>query len=408
MIQVIHVNLVTPPDTMRPPRVAFVCCDPGVPIFGTKGCSIHAQEILRGFVRRGWAADLVTLRPGGTPASDLAGVRVLPLPAIPGSDDARRESALQATNAAVTRLLEAAGPYDLVYERHALFSHAALTFAADRRIPGVLEVNAPLVDEQARHRALLDRAGAETSARRAFDAATTLVAVSREVADYLRTRTDRPDRIHVIPNGVDPARFPETSPEPTEVSHPFTVGFVGTLKPWHGLDILAEAFALVHGRVPRARLLIVGDGPEHDPTERRLARLGVGHACTFAGAVPPDAIPGLLASIDVAAAPYPALGSFYFSPLKIYEYMAARRAIVASDIGQIGSLVEHGVHGLLCPPGDPGALATAILRFHDDPDLRRRLGLSARETILANHTWDQVVSRTLAAAGLALPLAVAA
>ena len=82
---------------------------------------------------------------------------------------------------------------------------------------------------------------------------------------------------------------------------------------------------------------------------------------TFTNAVAPEAVPGLLASIDAAVAPYPALGHFYFSPLKVYEYMAAGRAIVASRAGQLEELLEDGAHALLCPPGDAAALAEALL-----------------------------------------------
>lgn len=393
---------------MRSPRLAFVCADPGVPIFGTKGCSIHAQEILRGFLRRGWTVDLAAYRPGGSPPPDLAEVRILPLPSVSSADPGDRELGLLRANDTLRDLLAASNAYDLVYERHALFAHAGMEFAADRGIPGVLEVNAPLVEEQSRHRELVHLDEAVGRARRAFAAATALVAVSDEVAEYLRSRTHGPNRIHVIPNGVDPARFPEPTAVDGAGSRPFTVGFVGTLKAWHGLDILADAFARVLARLPEARLLVVGDGPERAAFLRRLEHLGASHAVRFTGAVSPDVIPNLLGSIDVATAPYPSLGDFYFSPLKVYEYMAARRATVASGIGQLRSLIVDGANGLLCRPGDPNALADAILRLHDDPGLRDRLGRAARETILAAHTWDHVVDRTLAAAGVRRELARAA
>lgn len=385
---------------MPPLHIAFVCADPGVPVFGSKGCSIHAQEILRGFLRMGGHVDLLAARPGGTPAPDLAPIRILPLPPIHGSGTAQRESALTAWNSVVTSQLQQSGPYDLIYERHALFAHAAMEFAAHHHIPGVLEVNAPLVEEQAKHRGLVHREEAEAAAHRSFAAASVLVAVSQEVADYLRRSTDRHERIHVIPNGVDPSRFPNPPATPTPTSRPFTVGFVGTLKSWHGLDVLADAFAVVRNRVPDARLVIVGDGPERTALEHRLSHLDANHATTFTGAVPPHAIPALLDSMDVAVAPYPALTDFYFSPLKVYEYMAAQRPVVASRIGQLRSLIVDGTNGLFCQPGHAGSLAEQILRLHDEPGLRQRLGAEARATILGAHTWGHVVHNILRAAEL--------
>lgn len=382
-------------------HIAFVCADPGVPIFGTKGCSIHAQEVIREFLRLGCRVDVLAARPGGTPHPSLAQASVLPLPAITGADALQREASLLAWNDVVAQQLPRSGPYHLVYERHALFSHAAMEFAANHRIPGVLEVNAPLVEEQAKHRGLVDRAQAESSARRSFSAAQVLVAVSDEVGEYLRRNTENAERIHVIPNGVDPDRFPGAIASATpSLPRPFTVGFVGTLKSWHGLDVLADAFGLVHARVPEARLIIVGDGPERSSLEQRLARLQVAHATTFTGAVAPDSIPSQLASMDVAVAPYPALADFYFSPLKVYEYMAAHLPVVASRIGQLRSLIQDGQNGLFCQPGHAGSLAQQILRLHDEPALRLKLGAAAHATILGAHTWQHVVQRILGAAGL--------
>src|SRR5262249_4365696 len=214
----------------------------------------------------------------------------------------------------------------------------------------------------------------------------------------------------------------------------FTVGFVGTLKRWHGLTTLIEAFALLRTEKPLApasgergwgegvgasapspptslprsggegrnldvRLLIVGGGPERSHLEAAVAARGLSEAVVFTGAVAPHQIPGLLASMDVAVAPYPKLANFYFSPLKVYEYMAAGLPIVASRIGQLAELLRHEETGLLCPPGDSRALAAALERLHRDLALRKRLGAAARATAFEKHTWDAVARRILRFAG---------
>src|SRR5262249_49364347 len=157
------------------------------------------------------------------------------------------------------------------------------------------------------------------------EAAAVLLAVSDGVAAYLERYFETRGQVHVLPNGVDPARFP-AGLRPSWPGPPgsFTVGFVGSLKPWHGLGTLAEAVALLSPGDPHVRLLIVGDGPGRESLEANLAARGLRGAAEFTGAVAPEEIPGLLASIDVAVAPYPKLPHFYFSPLKVYEYMAAR------------------------------------------------------------------------------------
>src|SRR5690606_13714515 len=124
-----------------------------------------------------------------------------------------------------------------------------------------------------------------------------------------------------------------------------TVGFVGTLKPWHGVSLLLEAFARLAADFAGVRLLIVGDGPERAALDQQAAALGIASLTEFTGAVDPELIPALLAEMDVAVAPYPRLDDFYFSPLKVLEYMAAGRAVVASRIGMIPEWIEHAGTG---------------------------------------------------------------
>jgi glycosyltransferase involved in cell wall biosynthesis len=113
------------------------------------------------------------------------------------------------------------------------------------------------------------------------------------------------------------------------------------------------------------------------------------------GAVPPETIPYWLAQMDVAVAPYPQSQDFYFSPLKVYEYMAAGLPVIASKIGQLTEIIENGVNGILAPPGDATALATALEQLWRSPLLRKHLGNSAQEKILQEHTWDKVVDKIL-------------
>lgn len=232
-----------------------------------------------------------------------------------------------------------------------------------------------------------------------------MVAVSTQVAEYvggfLQDYPREKEKIHAVPNGVDPARFPiEVTPKVDAGSEIFTVGFVGTLKPWHGLEYLIEAFARLHENDKTYRLLIVGDGPERERVEENLREKSLTGAVHFTGAVEPDEIPGWLASMDAAVAPYPAGENFYFSPLKVYEYMAARLPVVASRIGQLENVIEDGANGLLVPPGDAQAIARALEQMRSDAELRNRLGEAACETVVEKHTWEAVARRILEIANL--------
>jgi glycosyltransferase involved in cell wall biosynthesis len=129
-----------------------------------------------------------------------------------------------------------------------------------------------------------------------------------------------------------------------------------------------------------------------------LAERGLRESAVFTGAVAPQMVPGLLASMDVAVAPYPPVANFYFSPLKVYEYMAAGLPIAASRVGQLAELLRHEETGLLCPPGDSPALASALERLRGDDDLRKRLGTAARATAFRKHTWAAVAQRIISLA----------
>jgi len=380
-------------------RIAYVCTDPGIPVFGRKGASVHAQAVLRELARAGHELHLLTPRPGPDerPAG-LDGVTVHVLPAVGRGSAAEREVRAQASDAAVAAVLDALAP-DLVYERYALWGRTASAWAARASVPAVLEVNAPLVDEQATFRELADTAGAEAVARDALSAAGTVVCVSDAVADWVRGVSRHPERVVVEPNGVDPERVhPGARPVAEATAATFTVGFVGTLKAWHGLDLLVDAVARLAATDPSWRLLLVGDGPMAGPLAEQASQLGLGDRLELTGAVDPADVAAHLHRMDIACAPYPAGGHAYFSPLKAYEYLAAGLPVVASAVGQLPAALDHGRLGRLVPAGDVDALARELGAVRADVAWRAEVGPAARRAALERHTWTAAVERVLAAA----------
>lgn len=377
-------------------RIAYVCTDPGIPVFGTKGASVHVQEMLRAFVELGAEVTLISPRMEGAPPADLTGLRRHPLtPEAPaGKSDATARARQQlALNRVVAEALDGAGPFDLVYERHALFAHAATEWAQTRGIPSILEVNAPLIEEQKQHRALTCEAEAMEATARAMRAAAQVIAVSPAVAEYCAGFGG--DAL-VVPNGVNPARFAAHARH----DGPFTIGFLGTLKPWHDVDTLIDAFALLAPDLPEAGLLIVGDGPEREKLEARLAALGLSGRAHFTGAVAPDRVAAELARMSVGVAAYRQDQPFYFSPLKLYEYMAAGLPVVVTRTGGLEDLTGHGAFGPDVPPEDPAALAETLTRLASDPTRRRAMGHAARDHVLKHHSWNGIARDLLARAGL--------
>ena len=379
-------------------RIAFVCSDPGIPVFGTKGASVHAQSVLQVLLDAGHQVHVITPRPG--PVADHpigARVTVHRLPTIGHGPTAQREQVAISSDRAVAAILDRIGP-DLVYERYSLWGRTATAWAAGRQVPSILEVNAPLPDEQATFRELVAVEMAESTARDAFNAASVVTCVSEPVAGWVRSMSARPETIMVLPNGVDTQRIHPGNRPVISADAPFTVGFVGTLKAWHGVEFLIDALARTS--TDGWRLLAVGDGPMRADLVRRAEALGV--TAEFTGAVAPDRIAGQLQRMDIGCAPYPGTGDHYFSPLKVYEYLAAGLPVVASAIGQIPDILDHGRLGRLVTPGDPDDLAAALQQLRSDRPERVRLAVAGRRQALARHTWVRVVDHALAAAGVAL------
>ena len=371
-------------------RIAYVTVDPGIPVFGTKGASVHIQEVVRELIRRGHDVTVHTTRAGRDIPDDLAGLEVIET-RIDADDPGARERAQQEVSARIAARIIAGGA-DLVYERYSLFSTALAEVAEATGAAGILEVNAPLIEEQRTHRVLVDEEAAAKALARQVAAATATVAVSDPVRDWVRERTGS-ERVHTVPNGVSITRI---VPRPEDVGDP-VVTFVGTLKPWHGVADLLAAAALA--KRPW-KLRIIGDGPERAALEEQAAGLGI--EVDFRGAVAPADMPGQLAGSAIGVAPYPDLGGEqqqYFSPLKVYEYLAAGLPVVASAVGQLPQIL--GELGTLVPPSDPAALAAAIDTLAADPVLRGKLGWRGRMQAEEKHSWAGAVDRILDLAGRA-------
>lgn len=384
-------------------RIAYICADPGIPVFGHKGSSVHVQEVLHSLKKHGAEVDLFTARFDGDAVPGLESIRVHRLPPAPKGDLLLREKQCISMNKDLRAMLERKGPFDLIYERYSLWSFAGTEFANTKSIPSVLEVNSPLVNEQKRYRQIAHVRTAEKIAQRVFGLATVLIAVSKPIANYIKRFPRVRGEVLVLPNGVNPDRFArKVLPALTASRRTFTVGFVGSIRPWHGLPILIDAFSIFTQSYPQARLLIVGDGRDKKSLVERLEMRGLIKKTHFTGAVPHHEVPGLMASMDVAVAPYTKQRGFYFSPLKIYEYMAAGLPVVASNIGQIKEIIENGKNGILASPGDSAELALALKMLKRNPDLRKRLGHEAKSTIMKSHTWDKKVKQILSLAGIDL------
>ena len=364
-------------------RLLYLTADPGVPVLGHKGASVHVRELATALSHIG--AEVAIASPRIEPAGDSIDSRIelLPIPRVALDASARDlRTALEAQRSAV---LEHARRFDAeaIYERFSLFSDAGVEAAAALRIPHVLEVNAPLREEARRFRTLPHPALAGEIERAVYRGTGRLLAVSPALKRWLEAEGVKPERIEVVPNAVAPERFELRRRRRKSA---FVVGFCGSLKAWHGIEVLLEACATAFAEEPSLRLEVVGSGPlEHllcvpgVPADRLVAYGAVSHA---------EAIQRLR-GWDAGVAPYLPLDDFYFSPLKVLEYMAAGLCTVASDLGELPALLGQGDRGVLVPAGDACGLAAALVELARTPERAAELGRRARTHVLETHTWER-------------------
>ncbi|MDE2294548.1 MAG: glycosyltransferase family 4 protein [Gammaproteobacteria bacterium] len=417
-------------------KILYLNFDRGIPVLGDKGASVHVREFVRAAADLGHEVLIACTRRGEGNAPPPAAIAEFPIDDAPplieaerrslgiedrgdGEPILRRELARLAHDQSLAALVLASLAArdfrpDFIYERHALFSSAGAGLAARLECPRILEVNAPLADEQKAYRGLALEALARRMEAASFGSATAVVAVSERVAAYVRAvAAPSAGSVLVIPNGVDLGRFAAADASRERVrSHlgwgpeACVLGFVGSFKPWHGTETLFDVYERLVTTHPAVRLLGVGDGPALADLRARAARSPAGPGVALVGRVPHVDIPAWTAAIDVVVAPYHAAGNFYFSPLKVVEALAGGRPVVAPRLGQLGDLIEHGRTGLLYSPDDAEDCRRAIARLVDDPALRLEMGRAARAST-AGRGWDEVV-RTVTRSALDATIGAAA
>jgi len=405
-------------------KILYLNPDRGIPVLGDKGASVHVREFVTAAVELGHEVVLACATLGsGNPAP--AG-RIVCLEYTIGETELKAEcarlgmpiSALsdltlrrEVSRMAYDRTLPArlwaqlssiGFRPDLVYERHALFHREGIRLARQLGVPRLLEVNAPLVDEQRRFRGLKLESEARIAEKDSYRGADAIIAVSDAVAAHVAGVLGSDQTVRVLPNGVNLARFGKHEGGAAVraklgMGEEPLLGFIGSFKPWHGMMFLLEVFRALHELRPHVRLVAVGDGPEWETVRQRVSDWGLDQVVLLPGRVPHAEIPAWLDAIDVSIAPYLPHADFYFSPLKIIESMAAGCPVVAPRIGQIVDLIDDQKTGRLYAPDDAVGCAKALLDLIDIPDQRRLMGWAAEQEA-ASHSWWHVVEQALSLA----------
>ena len=284
---------------------------------------------------------------------------------------------------------------DVLYERYNLFTLAGVWTRRKLDLPYLLEVNAPLAEERARFGTLRLKNLARWSERSTWSGSDFVLPVTRVLADHITAAGVAREKVEVIPNGVNRSRFLglpalKAAKRSLGLEGRLVLGFVGHVRDWHGLDKAID-FVGKFGDELDLHLVLAGDGPALPELRNRADSLGAAPRISFLGLVPKEKVPAVIAAFDVALQPAVVP---YACPLKVLEYMAAGRAIVAPSQPNIREILSHNENACLFDPNIVGHFDNSVLQLCKDRGLRDRVGQAARNTIeQMGLTWDDHVAK---------------
>jgi glycosyltransferase involved in cell wall biosynthesis len=290
---------------------------------------------------------------------------------------------------------------DIICQRHSALNISGVLLSKLARIPIVLEYNSSSFWKRDPDESLKGAWLLRIFEKMNLLGADSIMVVSSVLKDDLVRRNVPANKVIVNPNGVDAGAFnPDVDGklvrQELHLDSRTIVGFAGIYGPWHGVEFLARAVKRVAAARGDVFFLFVGDAKLKRVVEEIGMRDGSRSRMVLVEAVPHIDIPAYLAACDILVSPHVNMADgsrFFGSPVKLFEYMAMGKAIVASEIEQLAHVLQNDVNALLVPPGDVPEIASAILRLSKDAGLRKQLGDAARKRCLDAFTWQHNVQR---------------
>ncbi|MEO8286468.1 MAG: glycosyltransferase family 4 protein [Chloroflexota bacterium] len=305
----------------------------------------------------------------------------------------------------VQRAIKAFRP-QVVMERFYNFAGAGVLGAHRAGLPVLLEVNAPMIDPPGSLKSKVDRVMLGSMRRWAVQQANWSAAIVTPLATTVPPEVPR-HKIHELPWGANVDRFDPHVRETRKVELAAlsrelglrcdgpVAAFLGSFRSWHGVGDFAEAARLLIERGSNLSFLAIGGGPELEPLREKVAGWNLPEGrFVFAGPQTHDRVPDYLALADIGVAPFDLAAhaplqafGFYWSPLKVFEYMSMALPVVTIDVAPLNEIIREGREGLLYPAGDVAALAGAMATLASADDLRQRMGAAGRERVVAHYSW---------------------
>lgn len=287
---------------------------------------------------------------------------------------------------------------DIIYERAYYCCDSGVRAARANNVPLVLEVNAPFPEEKVymSGRSLLAGRAADVE-KRWVRLAKRIVVVSSALKNYLVERGGKADSIIVLPNSVALDKIKVNTDQVLSLREKYgikeksVIGFVGSIFPYHGVDVLIRAFSKVEKEFPNTLLMIVGDGYVMPELKSLAQALGCDRKVIFTGNVPHPEVFNYISLFDIATM---AKSNWYGSPVKIFEYGALGKAMVVPDTVPVKDVVTDGVDGLIVQSSE-AAIAEALRKLLSSAEMRMRMGHNFRDKVLKQYTWETTARRSL-------------
>jgi len=374
-----------------------------ISLLSPKGDAVHIRSFLENFVKIGGEIFLVRRITRKKVMNERANFRIYDIKWMGSPPKFQRLNSLIFN----IRLCQAGSSIirkekpDILHEREGFLNLAGLLLANKFKIPYVLEINAPLIYEEGRHCSRIYQEIEKIIEKKLFAGADRIIVVSNILKNYLLNQGVEEEKISVVQNGVDekvfnPNIFGESVRKKYHLEDKEVICFAGSLhQEWQGIDDLLKSAKIISSIKPSVRFLIIGNTEGQEEILKSASDNVI-----FTGRIEHIKVPTYLAAADILVAPYKLeevfkdIG-FYNSPVKLFEYMAMGKPIIASNIGQLGEILEHGKTGLLIEPGNYKELTEYILTLLEDEQLKRKLGKNARSEVEKKYTWEHNARRIM-------------
>ena len=378
-------------------KISYLCSDVGIPVLGFMGCSVHVREMVNALA--GLVSDISVFAPskgeGNQFPHEIVDIKRFKKKWI--GRDLRLILSNMNFYRTCRKQFKVQRPH-FIYERYGLYGWAGVKLSKKFSIPLIVEINTLLTEEEKDrlHFPGLARIFETTILKRA-DA---VCCPSKIMRTLLTERGITKEKIIVTPNGINFEKF-NSQMDGEQIRNQYglggkvIIGFVGILKRLWGIYTILECAPQVFSKTNDLHFMVVGEGKEFQNVQRLIKENGLTDRFTLTGGVSHSDIPKYIAAMHIGIAPYCYKDPFHGSPMKIFEYMAMGKPVIASAQGQIKDIIKNGKNGLLIEPDDSDGLAKAILELGSDKTKMRNMGIKARATV-ENYTWEANARKVLA------------